>query len=583
MAPGPQQLAEACEAPAGVSATDRLMERGLLAIIAILIVLGLHRAFIANINWDEFYYLANVHSFKNGQLSLQLMTFHVHFFSWLPFVSDNEVGQVIAARSVLWLLSLASCWLIYRIARLFCSRLAALLSVLFYLGFSYVVDHGLTFRMDPICAFLFLASLYFLLTVEKSRYHVPLSALFMAVAMIVSVKSLFYLGTIGVIFLARLLFESNGRAAVKDMLLFAAVFLGAFVALFQIHTLALANDNLTDPVAYLRSAGNKAMFSSPFLPRINYILRGFLENGIIWVFIGFGLAKAVHDAIKGPKRKQALTLVALAAPLLSLLVYFGAYPYFYVFLMPAAVILGGVFADVLMARARASQSKILLLILGGTVLFIPASTLGDYIRKLPNQTVAQMETVALVHRMFPEPVPYIDRNSMISSFPKAGMFMSTWRMELYRAAGKPVMEDVIRRGQPKFLIANSCRLDIFEPKVGNETPCDNRLLREDSEILRTNFVHHWGAIYVAGKSFDLQGPSDPQDFEILIAGDYTLEAEAAVALDGVIYRPGDQVHLDRGAHTIASTGAPRQVVLRWGANLYRPSHEPSLQPIFYGF
>jgi hypothetical protein len=570
MAAGSDRLAKRFGGTAGVSATERLMERGLLAIIVFMFALGLHRAFIANINWDEFYYLENVHSYLNGQLSLQLVTFHVHFFRWLPFVSDNEVGQIIAARSVLWLLSLASGWLIYHIARQFCSRPAAMMAVLFYIGFSYVVDHGLTFRMDPICAFLFLGSLSFLLGAGKSRYHLPLSAFIMAAAMMISVKSVFYLSTIGVIFLAFLLFEPDRRAVAKNMLLYAAVFVGAF-------------DDLTDPAGYLQAAGNKAFLESPLLPRINYILRGFSENGIIWVFIGFGLVKAVHDAIRGPDRKNSLILVSLAAPLLSLLIYFGAYPYFYVFLMPPAVVLGGVFADVLMARLRASQSKILLLILGGTVLFIPASTLGDYFRKLPNQTAAQVETVALVHRMFPEPVPYIDRNSMISSFPKVGLFMSTWNMELYRAAGNPVMEDAIRRGQPRFLIANSCRLDISGPTVGNQTPCDNRLLKEDFEILQANFVHHWGEIYVAGKAFELAETSEPHEFEILIAGQYTLEAKAAVSIDGVTYRPGDRVRLDQAVHTIASAGAATHAVLRWGANLYRPSHEPSPQPIFYDF
>ena len=68
-----------------------------------------------------------------------------------------------------------------------------------------------------------------------------------------------------------------------------------------------------------------------------------------------------------------------------------------------------------------------------------------------------------------------------------------------------------------------------------------------------------------------------------VGSHYTLEAEAPVSIDGETYRPGDLVHLDQTVHTIASTGAPTQVILRWGANLYRPSHEPSPQPIFYEF
>ena len=560
-----------------------LMERSVTAIIAIVFALGLHRSFVANINWDEFYYLSQVHLYRNGLLSLSLQTAHVHLFGWLPFVSKNEVHQVFAARVFLWLLSIASSALIYVIAKKFCSRAAALLSVLFYLGFSYVVDHVLSFRSDPICAFLFLATLYFLLNADRSRYHIVISAFVLAVAMMVSVKSVFYLGTIGTIFLGLFLLESDKRAIAKQALVFAVAFSVSLLVLYQAHNYSLASASQTDATGYIRNVGTKTLLSVPFLPRLDYILNALSQNGLIWLFVFLGLAKAGYGLVEGRDRKGAVVLVSFAVPLLSLLFYRNAFPYFYVFLMPAVVILGGVFADALIETFRRSRSKVLMLALGGTVVMISVSFLADYIRRLPDQTAAQAEIIALTHRMFPEPVPYIDRNSMISSYPKVGFFMSTWGVEGYLARSRPIMEDLIRREQPKFMIANSCGLDIDQPWVEYERLCPYRLFHDDFETLRANFVHQWGAIYVAGKAFELRVASAPERFEILIAGIYTIEADAAVSVDGAVHRPDSQVRFDQGGHEIAAVDEATPVVLRWGVDLYKPSHGASSQPIYYGF
>lgn len=560
-----------------------LMQRSLVAIIVVMFGVSLHRSLIANVNWDEFFYLSFVHLYLNEALSGQLQKFHVHLFAWLPLVSDDEMRQIFAARASLWLLSILSGWLIYKIARRFCSREGALLSVLFYFGFSYVVDHGLSFRSDPICAALFLATLYFLLSADRSGYRLAISAFFLAVAMMVSVKSVFYLGTIGTIFLGHFLFVSNRRAIAKQALVFALAFSGSLLVLYQIHGYAVAGDSLSDATTYIRRIGTKTLLSTPFLPRADYLINALSQNGVIWLFVFLGLVKAGYGLFKGSERKSAVILVSFAVPLLSLLFYRNAFPYFYVFLMPAVVILGGVFADVLIARFRTSESKVPLLILSGTVLMVTASLLTDYIRRLPDQTISQAEIVDAVHRMFPDPVPYIDRNSMISSYPKVGFFMSTWGMENYRAANAPIMEDLIRREQPRFMIANSCGLDISQSRVDYAGQCPYRLFHKDFETLRANFVHHWGAVYVAGKTFELPVPSAPQRFEVLIAGTYTLDADAAVVVDGVTYRPGEQIHLDQAVHTIAAAGQATRALLRWGVSLYTPSHAPSALPIYYGF
>ena len=572
------------ELPSNPTSTLRplvLLEKTLQAIIAAMLAFGLHRAFIANINWDEFYFLSQLHLYQNGTLTAPLQTIHVHLFGWLPLISDNEIQQIFAARSFVWLISLGTSWLIYDVARKFCSKEAALFPVLFYLGFSYVMDHGLSFRTDPLCAFLFLASLRCLLGADRSRVQMAISAFFLAAAIMISIKSVFYLATIGPILLTYALIEPVKPGAKFQVLVFIVAFTLMVFLLYQFHSMSIASVTAREAGGAMMSAGNKVLLSGPLFPRAHYIIRGILENPFIWIFVLLGLAKASYDALKRNNRQGALVLVSFALPLLSLIFYRNAFPYFFVFLMPGVVILGGSFGDVLIRHFRNSHATMLIAFPGAITLLIAAGFVMDYNRKLPDQTIAQSEIVAEVHRMFSAPVPYIDRNSMIASFPKVGFFMSGWGMENYRARNKPVMENLIRLKQPRLLIVNHCALNISPIPKHNRRFCGHRLLDQDFNTLRTNFVHHWGAIYVAGKHFDLQHLAAPQSFETLVFGTYSLEADAAVTINGVEYQPGAQIQLDQAVYTIAAADKTTRATLRLGPN--KPSLAPSTQGIYDNF
>lgn len=115
------------------------LETGLLVLIALAFALKLHLVFAMNVNWDEFYFLALMHDYLRGALTNPLQTIHVHLFTWLPWISENEVEQVIAARILFLGLAGLSCGLTYLIGRRFLSHPAALFAVLCYLAFSLSV------------------------------------------------------------------------------------------------------------------------------------------------------------------------------------------------------------------------------------------------------------------------------------------------------------------------------------------------------------------------------------------------------------------------------------------------------------
>jgi hypothetical protein len=558
------------------------VERAAVALIALFLAAGLHRVFVTNINWDEFYYLSFVHLYRAGDLTLPLQTIHVRLFAWLPWVSGNEVQQIFAGRSVMWLASLISAWLIFRIAGRFSNRVGDVFAVILYLSFTYVMDHGTSFRADPLCALLFLVAAHILVNRTTWPYTIPAAAFAMAVAMLVSLKSVFYLPTIAVLLVAPLFTRPRLHSTLRRLAIFSACFLVAMAGLFAWHGFGLSP--AVDTEAFVAAAGRKTIGIDSVNIAWPYVERALVGNIMVWMFVASGLWVAGERLISIPERADALMVLSFTLPLLSLLIYRNAFPYFFVFLMVAAIIPGAVAVDRFVARVavlggtQASIAMAAVLTIAGT-----GYTL-NYMNKLPDQTVAQAEIVRVVHAMFPEPLPYIDRNSMIASFPKVGFFMSTWGLESYRAANRPIMADLLARHGPPLLIANTPALDLNRADAEDEKTSPYNLFPEDINILRDNFIHHWGAIYVAGKRLSLVAGGGVRTFEILIPGSYTLEAVEAIFLDDELLAPGATVELTRGAHRMAGPESQAlQVTLRWGRDLFVPSVPPSPQPIYTGF
>jgi len=189
----------------------------------------------------------------------------------------------------------------------------------------------------------------------------------------------------------------------------------------------------------------------------------------------------------------------------------------------------------------------------------------------------------MVHKAFPQPVAYIDRSSMVSSFPKYGFFMSSWGFENYYAGGKALMHQIIDKYQPIFLLANIEALDLAHAGGQSGIVDAPQLFEEDNVALKENFIHHWGIVYVAGKRFNNLKTGVETKFEILIEGVYSLESALAVHLDDMVVQPGSKLFFNRGYHTIRATGITEMTALRWGDNLYKPTYAAPTTPVFFGF
>jgi hypothetical protein len=188
-------------------------------------------------------------------------------------------------------------------------------------------------------------------------------------------------------------------------------------------------------------------------------------------------------------------------------------------------------------------------------------------------TAAQHEVLSQIHRIFPRPVVYIDGCSMVSSYPKVGFFMSAAGMRNYLRRGEPIMDGLLAGKKPLFLLENIRYLDLNSSEPPRSAGGEG-LFEVDWAALRSYFIHHWGQVWVMGKQFSLGPATELRHFEIIAPGLYTVESQTDILIDGTLYRQGDVVQLEEGAHTIESKGANATIRLRWGDHLCRPDSEP---------
>jgi hypothetical protein len=375
--------------------------------------------------------------------------------------------------------------------------------------------------------------------------------------------------------------EQQPRRRFIELIVLGLTALAAFGLCYFAHAASLDAATSTQAANLVASSSAKMIQLDNLFPRSRYLTTSLSRDRVVWVLLLGGLVVSVASAASGGRRLRGIGLVGLGFPLATFVFYRNAFPYYYVFILAApAVLAAGVFDRFVWHRLPSTKFHRLI---AATIVVLAAAPVGRYVSDHQDHTATQRQLIDVVHRMFPRPVPYIDRASMVASFPKIGFFMSSWGMETYRGAGRPLMRGLLTEHHPVFLLANvnSLRLDRPWAKTGKRKQYP--LLPADYWVLRDNFVHHWGALWVAGKNLNAAVSGQAYRFEILIPGTYTVEAAVPVMIDGVERRPGAKVQLNARRHTLVSQTAPARIVLRWGRDLYRPAEAPIADRLFRGF
>jgi len=209
------------------------------------------------------------------------------------------------------------------------------------------------------------------------------------------------------------------------------------------------------------------------------------------------------------------------------------------------------------------------------------SGMSHSIARIKDEKNSQKILLENLHTMFSKPVNYIDAYSMVSSFQKSGFFMSTAGMESYNRNNDAIFEKILNESQPKFLLANNKTLQSVFEKNSNELPPSLRLSENDQDILRSNYIHHWESVYIAGKHLCLSEKNE-ESFDIVVSGPYTIESEFPVAIDKKLQKPGSIATLAQGKHTILGNQKDLCIFLRWGRGTFKPT-ELLAEDLFIGF
>lgn len=537
-----------------------------IALIMIAIPVYIYLAFRTNINWDEFSFLSVVYAIQQGHQAPGLNTFHAFLYAWLPSIPGNEIDQIIAARLTQLVLFFAALYLLYRLACQFMPRTPALLMVLLILTYTDIIRHASSFRFDTLSLFFCITAVY-LAASYPGRMSAAAAGATLGISFLVTIKTVIFLPLI--LALAAQPHKSDilTRSRLERLLIVGAVGLASFAALYLFQGLLFGSESpdagqQEGIAARLTHIGTAMFLTEGLFPRASYLSRGISQNLAQWLLIGLGTIVCLHHAIFFTRwRRTFLTALLLLLPLLSVVLYRNAFPYYYVYIIPPALIIAGVAIQAgqrkLPQLCHVSSNQVVLVPILACILTASMYLTLDY----PSKGIGAQRTVLnAVHQMFPEPVPYIGAHGMISSFPRHGFFMSTLGMQGYHARGEPVFQTIIAESQPVFLVA-SHRALIRDKSTALEEETAY-LIDEDYEILRTSYIPHWGPILVAGKHFDLNKTGSPRQFQIYIEGAYRVESEQPILINSRQFYPGAIIQLNQGFHEISGPKATK-VTLRY--------------------
>jgi hypothetical protein len=555
--------------PVLAKAEQPLQDLLLAAAFPIFFVLAVALAFRVNINWDEYFYLSHVHAALNGYPLEPLQTIHVHPLRWLAQLPVGEADQIVYGRLFMLACEAASVACLYRIAREFAAPRDAALAAFAYLASGFVLVHGASFRADPLAGMLMMSALALLFCAPLRWWVAVMAGALAALGFLVTIKVVFFLPVAGAAFLWRWNQFRTPRVALAHFAMAGLVAAVVGTTLFLLHagSIAAAADGL--PVGKVGSAASsagaaldKVILSQALFPRWSAIQQWLLLSALPLILVAIGGWSALAMLRKG-QRLRGAALLCLLAPLVVLAIYRNAYAYFFPFIFLPPAIVAAVGASRL-GGAVARNALIVAMI---------ALVTGQAAVGWQREQSAQRSIAQAAHAIFPEPVPYIDRNAMLPSFPKANSFMSSWGIENMIARGVPVIRPVIESRHPPLLIDNSGALTAaLNPSAAYTGP---RLHPADEAAMRESYIRHWGRIWVAGKALDQASGS----FTLSIPGTYTLECTGVRRIDAVQRTCGSTLSLEQGTHRWA--GGPS--VLRWGDHLPRPSAPPPRMPIYYRF
>lgn len=523
--------------------------------------------FTRAVNWDEFFFYHEVADFAEGHLARPLQTIHVRLFAWLPEIYPNSVDAIQTARLATFAFELATLAAIIRIGRHFADLRIGILCALLYVSAGFVLQHGTSFRVDPMLAAALMGALVILTTTALRWPQIIAFGLLAGFAAMVSIKAVLYISAFAGIAWMRWNEAGLSRSRLITLAACAVAALLSFAAIYWWHAQAMPQQNeaLSQGSQIVGSSGSWVFFLG-IPPYWQMALKaGFTAPFLLGCIVAAPFVIVRSDLTRSYK----IAALGLWLPITTIAFYTNTAAYYYGFIL-APVVLGCILplrwaVDRYGARLI---SMLLLLLAGGVFMTEDRSTIDR-----------QRQLVANVQEIFPQPVRYFDQNYMMGAWPKGNGFMTPWGMSAYYANGVPAYRAAMEAEEIPLIIANSEDLQnmLDDGQTGLFVP-------EDDAAIRQNYILHSWPIWVAGKKF-AAGTDAPRE-EFLIPGKYTVQGGKLV-IDGREYGAGSTAAIERGMHSITvpadSASGSEAVSMIWGDHLQRPSQLLEPGPLYVDF
>ena len=530
------------------------------AILAAL-AMQLHVALARAVNWDEFWHYNITVRYARGELTDPLQTAFTPFFAWVTTLPGSGVNHIVTVRLFMWACQIVTALAIAGTAARFAGRVTGLLCALFYLSAAYVLQHGTSFRYDPMAAALLSVALWLLATRPLRWPWLVLAGVLTGASTLLTVKSVLYASAFAGIGVLRWSEERFSLRAALQLALVPLAALGAFGLFYWLHVQGLAGDTGNQAQAVIDRSSRK-MFVLGVPPYWKAAVKAAVLSPLHAAAL---LAAPVLIWTSARPLAERIALTGLWLPLTTLLFYHNTAPYYHVFMLaPVAMSLAAVIA----LAAQRYDARLL----AGVLLACAAFVLW---REPESPLERQRTLVATAERIFPAGTAYFDSNAMIGKLDKANAFMTPWGTELYLQGAYPSLTETAAKRPVPLVIDNDW---MFAEALHGDAPVA-ALLPQDTALLRSAYVRFWGPFWIAG--FDLAPAPAAQSITVAVPGPYTLASGTAVLIDGTERKPGAVFTLERGAHQVGPSAAP--VALRWGERITPPAEPAPPEPYFTGF
>ncbi len=525
----------------------------LYALLGLLAVMHISMATGRSVNWDEFWFYSQVETVARGEFIQPLQTIHTRFFFWLPAMPGNEIDHVMIARIFMLACLAVTASSIYAIAEKLSDHRLALLAVATFLAAGFTLQHGASFRVDPIVTALLTSGLAIAARTRLSTPAIVALGALIGLAGMVTIKFVLWAPAFAGIALWRWQDEGWNWQYIARWVAAGAVALATFALLYTLHATTGGPQEANEVAGGIleRTSGKMlGLASSPHLHMSGKAIFTAVPLAIAALLVPLAIARM--DA--SWQSKAALGL--LWFPILTPLYYHNALPYFYPFILAPVAALT-VFTLPFVVKRYGSH------MVAGV---IAASALTVWIVDARGVTTRQHALVDAVHQTFPEPVAYIDCCGMIGTFTKVNEFRTRWGIEKYLRTGKPLIREAMMAQPVPLLLDNK---DEFADAI--DGVAEHTLHPQDTAAIRANYIRLWGDIFVAGRNVEAQSSVG---WDVMVPGTYTVEG--ALTINGQSYRSGDLVELKRGTSQLSNDSA-KAARLVWGDNTPTPSGtEPEL-------